>query len=78
MNAPTEKDTRLYAIECLVGTEKREIVALVKATNKAAAVSHYVAATTTARLPTQAELLSLGANPVPIMDSLAYARKEGE
>lgn len=77
MNAPTEPrhepDARYYAI-------KRDgvIVALVNARQKAQAVSHYVSATIVATLPTQDELLALGANPVPIMDALAYARQGGE
>jgi len=45
----------------------------------AGAVSHYVSANIRATLPTQGELLALGAAPVPILDALAlYPTPEGE
>lgn len=70
----TKNPSRLYAIH-----REGAIVALVNARTQAGAVSHYVYANIRATLPTQGELLALGAAPVPILDALAlYPTPEGE
>lgn len=74
MTTTKPQPSRLYAIH-----REGAIVALVNARTQAGAVSHYVAANIRATLPTQGELLALGAAPVPILDALVlYPTPEGE
>lgn len=71
-----DSKTRYYTIRA---NRTGDILALVRAATKAAALAHYVADSLAANLSTQVELLVLGADPaLRRMDATAYRRTEAE
>lgn len=72
----TEPKTRYYAIRVRASGE---ILALVRAATQTSALAHYVADVLAVSLPTQDELLTLGASDtLRRLDATAYRRTEAE
>lgn len=77
MNAPKPAEGRIYVVR---DRASGDVLALVRAITKDGALAHYVSDSLSVALPTQEELLELGASTPPIrrLDATAYRRTEGD